>query len=397
MEARVGVRVANPSVSLFFLILLLGSLSSCSLLTIKSPIEPLPEQEANARRVTRQFANRFAGKVQTQADTIIAHSDSSLLQSRALEWKINAIAANRAAALQTSPTLSLVDSWALCRQMTEFFESGNGKDLFEDEQEAVIAVSKSLESDLAGQARAIFPEGEMEEYVEFVETYVEAYPIENLSFSREPVQFVWEDLTGDPPPFLLGTFGTTPEVVNDFSDRLFLYGEQVPREARWQAQLRLLQYRAKTDSLELQARLDSLNGIMGRLADIAQGSTSLVDTAAERFHEEVELLVSQMDGLINSLEGAFGSSMDALKAEREAVVWSIDHEREALTQSLSEERMAVMEDLRTISEELTQETMVQVKGMIRTILFYGVLLSIVLVILPFGMGFLTGRIFTRKK
>ena len=75
----------------------------------------------------RALVGPMCGEIEQAADRIAAGTTNRAVQRAALEWKIEAVPAMRGALFQPDPLTALVDSWALCNQMADYFETGPGK------------------------------------------------------------------------------------------------------------------------------------------------------------------------------------------------------------------------------------------------------------------------------
>ena len=93
------------------------------------------------------FSLKFAGVVETAADEIISNTRDPNIKDNALLWKLNSIPAINEAIFIVEPFAAAIDTWAFCLQMVEFYESGNGKELFGPHQTFAVNTSKILETE----------------------------------------------------------------------------------------------------------------------------------------------------------------------------------------------------------------------------------------------------------
>src|SRR5436189_267717 len=105
-----------------------------------------------------------------------------------------ALGAGRAASSR-DPLTAYADLWVLCRQMTAFFETGAGRDLFGPYQPLALTTARTLEARMETTFAAMFDPGDAGPKLQWARgrttAFAQAYPIESLSFRREP-------LTGHP-------------------------------------------------------------------------------------------------------------------------------------------------------------------------------------------------------
>jgi len=144
---RLGPRIALAA--------LLVCLSSCSLLTIKSPEKPLSPRDITARIVEHEYSAHFITAVDQTADSITAATDDPAVHLNALRWKLGASGASLQAASQLVPMLSVMDSWALAIQMRDFLSEGGGATLFGTQQAQAVTLAADLARDAESLARRL--------------------------------------------------------------------------------------------------------------------------------------------------------------------------------------------------------------------------------------------------
>ncbi len=105
-----------------------GSISSQSPLMKQQEVENISRMELRNRLTN--FTVYFAKIVERAADEIITKSDDPQIKMNALRWKINSIPASHYAFFLNDPMAALIDIATFCIQMDQFFDKGNGKDVF---------------------------------------------------------------------------------------------------------------------------------------------------------------------------------------------------------------------------------------------------------------------------
>jgi hypothetical protein len=75
----------------------------------------------------RSMVGPACGVIEQTADQIIAGATNAAVQRAALLWKVEGVPALRAALFQPDPYTAQFDSWVLCFQMVNYFETGPGK------------------------------------------------------------------------------------------------------------------------------------------------------------------------------------------------------------------------------------------------------------------------------
>ena len=75
----------------------------------------------------RAMVGPACGEIEQTADQISAGTTNAAVQRAALLWKIEGVPALRAALFQPDPYTAQFDSWVLCFQMADYFETGPGQ------------------------------------------------------------------------------------------------------------------------------------------------------------------------------------------------------------------------------------------------------------------------------
>jgi hypothetical protein len=365
-------------------------MSSCSLFKVdlNTGVEPLPAKELNTRILMHEFGIVFSNKVEQLADSIMKTTKDKDIKMNALYWKINAIAMSRQVIFQTVPYASLVDTWTFCKQQSDFVRVGNGSDLFGDFQPRVIEVAGKLEEKVSMIARAVSTGREYNSYEKFVNEYAALHPFEDVYFNRGSILSELNKSLGIPDSVAVKTVGTMPETMSDLSSRINDMADKVPKMAKWKTEAYL--YESGVDSLDVKALMDSINMLAGKISYIAENSPELLDSAIMKLNEE-------LTPLVNKLDRRWGETLWKLGNERMALMESLDEQRVALSETLAEERAVIMSDLQLLSKDLVELSWVHIKQLLFKALFLILLILIVMLGLPFGLGYVTGKTLARRK
>lgn len=373
------------------LALALGFSVGCSLLTIKTEVEPLPPNDLKARIMTRDLVTVFADRVQIAADEIIAKTDESDVRRAALRWKIGAIEAARRAGTRQDPREALVDTWALCVQQRDFLKSDAGAGLFGSQRALALEASERLVADVTKVAEATIDPDLRALMAVTIDDYARRHPIADLEFAREPVLPLWLEAAAGRGR--VKTVGSTPEVIQEVSGRLGSIGQGLSDTVRWRTELALADRENEIkDVYDLLERLDA--GLKAVIA-LAETSPELAAQAARELQRELGPSLEQLDR-------RWGQSLVTLAEQREAVVEDLERiqtsvaetlrvEREALTAAVDQQRGAIMEEAGVIAADVTDRALEKVRATLREALLLIIVLAIVVLGLPFGAGYLVGR------
>jgi hypothetical protein len=369
------------------LVAIVFALTGCSLITIESVETPLSQREMNARVTTHRFVEHFIGEVRDTADRIAEGADEEEVLLDAIRWKIGATAAITVTGFQTSPRDGLVDSWAYCAQMAAFFRDGAGREMFGGQHALALTKSAELEEKMGRLARRFAPVEDASRWQEFVNAYVASTPLSGLAAPRQSSVFAFYEFMGIDEEEAIETVGALSQVVNDFSSRMGVMGDQLPQETAWRSELFLREQGVGGGSMQEQLAL--LSARMERMAIVAEETPALVDATLLSLQEEVATL-------IDAIAAERGAAMEGLGREREAAMEALAREREIVIEAFSKERVATMAEGQVYLNELVEKVFSQISGVAGIVVFGLCLLVVILFGVPFGAGVLVGRLSTRR-
>src|SRR5215472_638969 len=269
------------------------ALSSCSLISLKTPERPLSPRDLNARILSRELSAQFVASVNRCADDIAASEHDPAVLENALRWEIAAVGESRRAATRLAPMMSLLDTWALAAQMQAFTAAGApGGALFGAHQQAVRDISDSYAGDAQALARRLVTSRQLATYQAFVESYVREHPFADLSFARPSIVALWSREQGAGTR-LVDSLGTIPEAMADTADRLEIYGDTVPSQVMHRTELALRESGyARGD---VQASIRQLNERLERLTAVAESTPELVRGAEAEVRQSLHEVLDRLE------------------------------------------------------------------------------------------------------
>jgi hypothetical protein len=376
----VPVQRSHPG--LILAVLLLAHLGACSLVSVKTPGQPLSARDMNTRILTREYTAQFRDAVTTTADGIIAGNGEADVATHALRWKAAAVAASQRASMQIVPLMGLLDSWTLALQMQAFVaEGGAGDALFGTHQSAVQSVATKLALEADALAARLLPRAELEQTRGFVTAYVRANPLSDLDMVRPSVVIAWNQ--GRPSgQKLVDSVGSVPEATADLAQRLQIYSETTPSQMMWQTQLALRE--AGYSGEDLRTALKRLDGRLDALS-------AAVDKAPGHVNQALDDVRGSMLEVVDRMNAASLSLIETLRVERVALAENVRTEREAVMLAVDAQRKAFALDAAGIAAQVVRDSGVHLRVMAREAMVWLVLMSIVVLGLPFAAGYMAGR------
>ena len=355
------------------------ALTGCSLLSIKTPEVPLTSSEQEARLLTRDYAAHFSATMTHLIDDAVARNSDPSVRSQGVRLKIGVVSASTRAATGLSPVGSLLDTWAFAIQLREYLVSGSGAELFGASQPDVQQGARQL-ADEADQMARKATGTDYGRYQSFVARYAFRYPLESADCERPSVLSAWAvDESGKAP---LRAEGTVSQALGDFSDRIRIYSEELPTMGLWQAERSL--DRAGVDSASYRAAFRSIDAQLAKISTLAETSPALV-------HEAIADLRSSLNASSDRLDNAWMEMLRTLHVEREALATNIASERENVAATVDVERARISADAARIAARAVDTSWNELRKLVRETLLLLILLSALLLGLPFAAGYLLGK------
>ena len=274
---------------------------------------------AELRAAVNALADRFADQVEETADRIGAETPDPAIRRRALAFKIDAVPAVYTAAFRADPLAGVIDAWALAYQVDHYLTDGAGRDAFGPAQDVARDGARELVAEADLVSRRVIRPGEFDRARADVEAWARRNQVRHTFSSRPSCTAYTAGLRaeGRDAFVAIGSVSDTAEAV---SERLNTYAAQVPKLARWQAEL-LLSETAGERSLEA-----------------ALGDVAAVGSAARRVE-------GVLDGAPD-VAGAMAAARTVLAEERRAVLDAVNAQRLATLEYATSERLAVLAALR---------------------------------------------------
>jgi hypothetical protein len=363
-------------------LVLVSSLTACSLISIKSPERPLSTRDMNARILTRELTTHFIEANGRNTDGVLATESDPAVVNNVLRWDVGVIVSTREAETQLAPLMSLLDTWALALQLQGFVgEGGPGGKLFGTHQAAVRTLTDSYADGVHSLARSLLTTQEFTDYQSFVDDYVRSHPLQDLKFARASVIAEWGRAKGAESS-LLDEVGTIPQALADTSQRMQIYADTVPVQTMRRTQLALRETGYTPD--DVRAAMARLDARLERLTAVAESAPELVRGAEEEVRESLH-------EVLNRLDASVGQTASAFRTERAALFVDIQAEREALASAVDKERTALAADAARIGQQLVRTSGEEVRHFTREAMLLVLVLAIVVLGLPFAAGYLVGR------
>ena len=357
----------------------LSALPACSLLSIKTPETPLTPREQEARLLTRDYAEHFNGAMILAIDDAAASQTDPVVRALALQLKLGVVSQSTRAATGLSPMGSLIDTWAFALQLRDYLDSGSGAALLGGAQSNVRSQAAGLADEADALAKKVTGD-DYPRYQDFVKRYTFRYPLEGPDCQRISALSIWSAEEDDKGP--LRVTGTVAQALGDVSDRMRIYGQEIPAVSLWEAERAL--DRSGIDAASYRATFRSIDAQLAKISTLAETSPALA-------HEAIAELRRSLGESSDRLDNAWTQMLQTLRIERAALAANITSERESLTAAADVERARISADAAKIAERAVDKSWSEIRALVREALLLLIVLAIVVLGLPFAAGYFLGR------
>ena len=344
---------------------------------------------AQLRVQVRSLAGRFSGLMEQAGNGVLERTNDPAMKRRALLWLTNGIPAMQQALFQPDPLAALIDTQFLIAQMRIYFEDLSAHNLPPEKQKIVVRILDEMESDIEVIVDNAGPDTDFEAGRALIYDYAEDNPTDSRFTARRGTAAMMAEFTARAGGSALKSIGSITETVEDLVARIDLNAEYLPKFARWQAQLLILDdikgdedYEAVISAVEqlqhlelVAAFLEDLDPLIADLPDlVAEERQAVLDAVHAYLRETLTFVELQRTTLMHEdVRSEREAILAAVREERLAVLAAISEERRIVLEAIGKERGAVFADLDTLMDEaFTREVN---KLFIRGLILIAIILS----------------------
>jgi len=311
------------------------------------------------RVLVNEFAIHFVDRVEVTADQIMAKTPDPQVRRNALLWKINATSTCFQAASRPDPLAAYLDVWTLNRQMTQYFESPAGSTLFGPGQSLALAECHALERRLQDIDRAVG--GKLRFGEKTVAKFAADFPVHSLYFDREPIASRYIEEVREPPSELMHVVGNLDESITELRKLGTVYTKHLPKQARWEAELFLLNS-VQLDAVQRPLHDLALSAVaISRIAQVSDSLPALVER--ERLALRA-IVAEEREQVFADLERMREATVADLRSERSVVLAAVQEQRVAMTRDLHAELSVAIDAADGMTQRRTAEVIEQAPGLI---------------------------------
>lgn len=368
------MKLIKTSSNKLLLIIILIFTSSCSLLklSIDSNEIPLSKNLLNMRIAVRAFQTDFSSSIIKATDSIMLKSKDVEIKLNIIQFKRAIIAASAKTAYQSTPELSLIDTWILCKQLTAILNTNKAREYLGHNKELIFLTAIELETKISGIAKSFLNAKRFVLLETFALNYAKKTPINTFYFPRTNILTPLSKYLGISDSTYVQTLGTGVQALGDIGDRIAIAKEQISQQVTWEKDRLSLEWENSEISDDFLRRADSLNAILDKFAHLAENSPELMEAITLNIKEELMPLIQELNGGLNT-------SVDMLSTERIYLQSYLDNFQKK-----------VIEDLNYTGERLIEKSTSSIAKLIKDVAWIVILALIVIILLIFGIPFMAG-------
>jgi len=302
---------------------------------------------AAALRVqVRSLASRFSGLMEEAGEEALKNEIDPVRRRNGLLWLTNGIPAMQQALFQPDPLAALLDAWFLVAQMRYYFTTAADHGMPQNNVDIANRAFDAMESDIKHIIDNAGPDTDYERGRDLVYGYARNSPIDETFASRRGSAVFLAEFTARAGGSALKSIGSVTETLEDLVARIDINAEYLPKLARWQAMLLIMDQDLENigPSLENLAYIELVAGEIDRLTPIVEGLPDLVAEERVAVLEALDAYLSRTLAFVNQQRTTLMTH--DVRTEREAVLGAIREERIAVLEAIAEERGIVLDALR---------------------------------------------------
>ncbi len=294
----------------------------------------------------RSLAPRFSGLMEEAGEEALQFEMDPQVRRNVLLWLSNGIPAMQQALFQPDPLAALFDASFLIAQLRDHFERSLEGGMSKRSFALANRVLDDMEADIKQIVDDAGPNTNYERGRQLVYEKAKAYPV-NASFaSRRGSAADLAEFTTRSDWGAMKSLETVTESVEDLANRIDLNAEYLPKIARWQAMIFLMDEgldAAAETVLENLQYVEFFAAEVERLSPVIESLPGFVSSERVAVLEALDASLTRTLSFVNQQREILMN--EDVRAEREAVLAAIEEERIAVFEAIAEERAIVLEAL----------------------------------------------------
>jgi len=281
----------------------------------------------------RGFIDYFRSTVDRTATEIEQKAASRDVRQAAAVFRVRLGAQCRAAADQADPGEVLLDLWTLTYRLADYLSTGNGAQVFGDQQPVALRAAREIQAAIDELARKSIADKSFDRVHQDVITYAREHPMQE-GFAGQPVEYFSDKPQGRnalqqlieiplAPIVALGGVGRTPESVHAVArsvDRFTDVVDDFPANARLQIQLLGTNLSRTPEFSDTMASVRQFSDNSTRLVDVAETMPKSLRTEAETLLDRVDKSQPELRSTLGETQRTAGAISSASADIRQTTI-----------------------------------------------------------------------------
>jgi hypothetical protein len=333
------------------------------------------------------LAERLAGRLEATSDRIRREARDPAVRRRALTAKIETIPAIYSAAYRVDPLEAALDVWALAFQLAQFVE-GEGREAFGPQQPLVRDLARDVlaDADAVMQGITISPEAFARARGR-VEQWAKTHPIERNFMSRPSITASMADVSADRDAFV--AVGAVSDTLENVSERLNTYAAQLPKQARWQAELLVADMTAEPVVADALGDVHALGTTARHANELFNDMPGFLGAAGGPVRELMDV---ERRAVLEGVNAQRLQTLEVFTAERLAVLAAAREERIAALETLQKERIEILKEIDAIKSRAVEASVSGLREIVDYALWRVAVLLLFLMFAATGLGVVAYRL-----
>lgn len=355
-------------------LLLATSLCGCTGQPSQTRPQIGPQQYASAAEKNevaekiRGFVDYFRGTVERTATELEQKATSREQRQVAALFRVRLMAQCRTAANQADSGEALLDLWALAYRTLDYLSTGEGRQLFGDQQAVALRAADEIRTAIDEIARKSLAESAFDRARQDVVTYARQNPMRE-GFSVQPAENfsdipqgerVLQQLVAIPlaPIAALGGVSRTPESVHAVArsvDRFSDTVEDFPANSRWQLQLLGTSLGQTPQFMDAMDSVRQFSDSSARMADTTAEFVEVVKQMPREVRTEAETVLDRVDASQPELRTTLAEARETV-VETRTTLGSVEEASQALEKAAQAVQGTAQEILKFVPASMKDET-----------------------------------------
>ncbi len=245
----------------------------------------------------------YASSVEETADNIYFRTANPEIKKAALMWKLYGISAMQKAISFNDPIVCFYNAWPLSKQMIIFFEDGPGRWKLGPYYKRALNLNIQLESMLDSIFIDVGGEEDFAKHEQQINQWVTENPIKDFYFNRTSTVRLFAQWLGEEKRGLAKSVVDITEEVSNLSNKINVYADILPKQARWQVDYALMTYMTDTTLAvnpdKLMSQLDRITRTVELTPEIIAASLNTID---EQRIETLQHFVAEREAVFDEIE-----------------------------------------------------------------------------------------------